>query len=282
MFLPADFSYDLALLPVAEVANEVIPGDSIIIGLHENLPVFQRDGKNLGLPAAHEHKNITDIMKLGELNGKKIFAANLSGLESSFLARDLRRVFHRIDPGLLLFIGIAQGMMHWHRQTKYCGQCSKETEPGSENNDLYKQCSQCNSKFYPRLSPAVIVSITRGDSILLAHGQGLPPGMYSVLAGFVNPGESLEQAVAREVREEAGIEVKNTRYFKSQFWPFPDSLMIAFTAEYASGELVLDEREITDARWFRYDELPEIPGHISVARALIDDFVKKQSTASNG
>jgi NAD+ diphosphatase len=129
---------------------------------------------------------------------------------------------------------------------------------------------------FPRLSPAIIVRITKGELILLARNHRFPTGRFSVLAGFVEPGETLEEAVAREVREEVGIRVRNIRYFDSQPWPFPNSLMLGFTAEYAEGELVIQEDELDEAHWFGRDELPDLPPAISIARRLIDDFVGNQ------
>jgi NAD+ diphosphatase len=135
-----------------------------------------------------------------------------------------------------------------------------------------KQCTACSSRVYPRISPAVIVAITREDKLLLARASRFKTGMHSVIAGFVEPGETLEECVRREVSEEVGLEIKNIRYFSSQPWPFPDSLMIAFTAEYSSGEITVDNSEIVEANWYKADELPEIPGKASVARKLIDWF----------
>jgi NAD+ diphosphatase len=127
--------------------------------------------------------------------------------------------------------------------------------------------------FYPRLSPAAIVLVKRGHRILMARSPGFPPGMYSVLAGFVEPGESIEETIEREIREEVGVEVENIRYFGSQPWPFPNSLMIGFIADYAGGELRIEPSEIEDAGWFRTDDLPTLPPKVSIARAMIDDFV---------
>jgi NAD+ diphosphatase len=125
------------------------------------------------------------------------------------------------------------------------------------------------------MSPAIIVAVVRDGSVLLAHAARFPGAMYSVLAGFVEPGESLEDCVRREVKEEAGVELKNIRYFGSQPWPFPNSLMIGFTAEYAGGEVTMDMKEIVDAQWFTADHLPTIPDKISIARKLIDWFVEQ-------
>ena len=129
---------------------------------------------------------------------------------------------------------------------------------------------------FPRLSPAVIVLVQRGNQLLMARSRHFAPGVYSVLAGFVEPGETLEEAVEREVFEETGIRVKDIRYFGSQPWPFPHSLMIGFTARYAGGEIKINDEEIEDAGWYTADRLPGQPGKISIARQLIEWFVAKQ------
>ena len=134
---------------------------------------------------------------------------------------------------------------------------------------------------FPRISPAVIVLVERGKKVLLARASRFTEDIYSVIAGFVEPGETLEETVAREIKEETGIEVKNIRYFGSQPWPFPDSLMIAFTAKYAGGEIKIDGEEIVEAKWFAADQLPNIPGKISIARSLIDWFVAKHNKQVN-
>ena len=138
-----------------------------------------------------------------------------------------------------------------------------------------KSAPQCGLVNYPRLSPAVIVAVIKDHQILLATSPRFKAAFYSVLAGFVEPGETLEECVKREIREEVGLEVKNIRYFGSQPWPFPDSLMVGFTCEYAKGELTLDQNEILQAAWFEADKLPPIPGKISIARKLIDWFVEQ-------
>ena len=128
---------------------------------------------------------------------------------------------------------------------------------------------------YPRLSPAIIVAVINDNRILLAHADRFASGLYSVLAGFVEPGEAFEECVKREVKEEVGIMVKNIRYFGSQPWPFPNSLMVGFTADYDSGKISIDGIEIKDAGWFKANDLPRIPGKISIARRLIDWFVER-------
>lgn len=161
----------------------------------------------------------------------------------------------------------------WDFRTRFCGVCGKETI--YDNKENCKTCVECDERFYPSLFPAVIVSVIKDNKILLAHNTRFPGDMHSVIAGFVDPGESLEDCVKREVMEEVGLKVKNIKYFGSQNWGFTSSLMIAFTAEYDSGEIKVDEIEIDSADWFDKNNLPEIPPEISIARTLIDSFVKK-------
>jgi NAD+ diphosphatase len=170
-------------------------------------------------------------------------------------------------------------IVEWDRTHRFCGRCGIPVQEMPF--ERAKKCPQCDLTSYPRLAPAIIVSIERanpsGKELLLAHNHRHPAGFYSVLAGFVEPGESLEECVKREIREEVGIEVKNIRYFGSQPWPFPNSLMIAFTSEYASGDIVLEEDELDDAAWFVAGALPPVPPPISIARQLIEHFVEKNS-----
>ncbi len=156
------------------------------------------------------------------------------------------------------------------RKTKFCGYCGGETSYDKEENSM--RCKSCNENFYASVYPAIIVSVTKGDEILLAHNSTFPDNLYSVLAGFVDQNETLEECVEREIFEEVGLKVKNIKYYSSQFWGFTSSLMIGFTAEYDSGDIVVDGKEIMKASWFKKDNLPEIPPKISMARRLIDDF----------
>jgi NAD+ diphosphatase len=164
-------------------------------------------------------------------------------------------------------------LIRWDRGHKFCGQCGKLTE--SKKDERAKICPSCGLSAYPRLSPAVIVAVVKGDRLLLGTSKRFRADFWSVLAGFVEPGETLEECVVREVREEVGILVENVHYFGSQPWPFPDSLMVGFTAEYAAGEITVDQTELTDANWFTADDLPRIPPKVSIARRLIDWFVER-------
>lgn len=144
-----------------------------------------------------------------------------------------------------------------------------------EEGDRALTCAACRNTLYPRISPAIIVAITSGHRLLLARSGHFPGRrMFSVIAGYVEPGETLEDCVRREISEEVGLEVRRIRYFGSQAWPFSGSLMVGFTAEHAGGQIAVDGREILEADWFTRDRLPEIPGKISIARQLIDWFVE--------
>jgi NAD+ diphosphatase len=184
----------------------------------------------------------------------------------------LRHLFGAMNEDLFRVAGRAFQTLEFERHHQYCGRCGGPTE--DKENERAKICPRCGLVVFPRMSPAMIVAVRKGRQILLARAARFPEGLYSVLAGFVEPGESLEQCVQREVREEAGVEVRSIRYFGSQPWPFPNSLMVAFTAEYGGGEIRIDGAEIVDAGWFAADNLPAIPDKISIARRLIDAFVK--------
>jgi NAD+ diphosphatase len=183
----------------------------------------------------------------------------------------VRTLFGTISDGFFAAAARALEIADWDRSHRFCGACGSPTR--LKLGERAFECTACGQLAYPRISPAAIAAVVRGDRILLARAGRFPPGMFSVLAGFVEPGETLEECVVREVREETGVEVKNLRYFASQPWPFPHSLMVAFTSEYASGEIRIDPREIADARWFTAETLPRLPDPVSVARRLIDWFV---------
>jgi NAD+ diphosphatase len=189
--------------------------------------------------------------------------------------RDLRALYGRLEPALHEVAARAVQIVEWDRTHQFCGACATLTAPSERERS--RVCPACGLVQFPRLSPAIIVSVERGDEILLGRSPHFPPGIYSVLAGFVEPGESVEDAVRREVLEESGILVDRIRYFGSQPWPYPNSLMLGFQAEYAGGELCLTDAELEAADWYRVDELPRLfPGNVSIAQWLIHDFLARK------
>jgi NAD+ diphosphatase len=185
----------------------------------------------------------------------------------------VRDLFVMIPPEELAIAAFAVRMAGFDRTTRFCSRCGEKTRPSADERARY--CPSCSRVVYPRVSPAVIVLVRKGDQILLARSPRFPPGMYGLIAGFVEPAENLEHAIRREVLEETGIQVKNIRYFGSEPWPFPDSLMIGFIAEFAGGELAIDHHEIESAFWFDREHIPRIPEKLSITRALIDWWIEQ-------
>ena len=215
---------------------------------------------------------------LGSWNGTHCYAVGLHGessLPAGMVERNLRHLYGLIDDELFWIGGRGFQLVTWDRTSQFCGRCGHRMR--KSEHERAKVCPSCGFRNYPRISPAVIVAVIREKRILLARAFRFPYKLYSVIAGFVEPGETLEQCVKREVQEEVSIEVRGLRYFGSQPWPFPNSLMIAFTAEYGGGEIRIDEDEIMDAGWFTADNLPPVPDKVSIARRLIDWFVEKHS-----
>jgi len=226
----------------------------------------------LGMPALR-------VQFLGTLDGEPCFSAEVAhDTEPPRGAqfRDLRQLYGRLRDTLHAVAGRAVQIMEWDRTHQFCGACASPTRVHAVMRSRVCTNPDCKLEQYPRLSPAIIVSVERGDEILLARSPHFPPGIFSALAGFVDPGESAEDAVHREVFEEVGVRVKNVRYFSSQPWPFPNSLMLGYQADYESGELMLDPTEIEEAGFFRVDALPPMfPGRISISQWLIHDFCQR-------
>lgn len=213
---------------------------------------------------------------LGILDGRPCWAvdADRGDDTAGHAYDDLMTLWGSVDEVTWVVAGRAVQLVEWARTHRFCGRCGEPTvdAPG----ERARRCPACGLTAYPRLAPAIIVLVERDDGrVLLARNARFRSGMYSCLAGFVEPGETLEQAVAREVREEVGVEVGDVRYLASQPWPFPHSLMVGFTARWTSGEVAVDGKEISDARWFGPDDLPEIPSKISIARQLIDGWIER-------
>lgn len=191
---------------------------------------------------------------------------------STFTSVSLRSLVGAVDDEQFDLWGKAAQLLSWRKTHRYCGQCGGRTR--LEENEQAMICPACSLSWYPRISPCVIVLVTRGEDLLLARSPRFRDGMYSALAGFVEPGESLEATLHREIAEEVAIRVGNIRYFGSQSWPFPGQLMLGFFAEYDSGEIKIDGVEICDAGWYHYRSLPMIPGEGTIAGRMIRHHVE--------
>lgn len=218
------------------------------------------------------------ILFVGSLSGRHIWAVDVNdedpGWPPADAFSDLRRLHGRVGEDEWLAAGRAVQLVEWSRNHRFCGRCASPT--GITPGERSRRCPRCGLQAFPRLAPAVIVLIERDDGkVLLARNAGWPGRMFSCLAGFVEPGESAEAAVCREVREEVGVDVSDLRWFASQPWPFPHSLMLGFHARYSGGPIRVDGEEIAEAGWFGPGELPELPGPISIARRLIDDWAAR-------
>jgi NAD+ diphosphatase len=207
---------------------------------------------------------------LGELAGTPCVAIALAddvAEPAGFRYSGLRALFFALPEPLLAIAARAFQIVDWDRTNRYCGRCGAPTaqKPG----ERAKVCPSCGQSAWPLVTPAMMALVTRGRELLLARAHRFPAGMFSALAGFVEPGETIEDCLRREVREEVGVEVGAIHYFASQSWAFPHSLMIAFTADYAGGDVRPDDEEIAEARWFDVDALPSLPPSVSIARRLI-------------
>lgn len=217
---------------------------------------------------------------LGRWEGRPCFALAASGnVPEGFARVGLRAWLGRVDPAFFYLAGRAKQIVAWHRDHRYCGRCGTET--ADHGTDRAKECPRCGLVSYPRLSPSIIVLVRKGDEMLLARNSNWPTGMFSTLAGFVEPGESIEQTVHREVQEEVGVAVTNLRYLGSQSWPFPNSLMLGFHADYAGGDIVCQEDEIAEAHWFHYARPPNTPGGTAISGWLIRAFIDERTAAGS-
>ena len=208
---------------------------------------------------------------LGQLDGIDCWAFTLEAPPPGFKRTPLRAAMMAFGEPLMGVAGRAAQVLEWDRAHRYCGVCGTPTE--AQAAERSRKCPRCGHTAYPRLSPAMMVLVWRPGELLLARSPHYVPGVYSALAGFVEAGESLEQCVHREVAEEVGVRVRDLRYYGSQSWPFPHSLMVAYTAEWVDGEIVKQEGEIEDAQWFAFDALPKIPPRFSISGHLIRDTV---------
>lgn len=182
----------------------------------------------------------------------------------------LRKSFYSLPLDIYKKAGKCQELLYWDSTTQFCGCCGS---PMKMHTDISKKCTNCGKEIWPSPSPAVITLIHKGDEVLLVRGRNFRTDFYGLVAGFVETGETLEEAAKREALEETGIKIKNLRYFGSQPWPYPCGIMVGFNADYESGEIHLQEEEIAKGAWFKADNLPTIPEKLSIARMLLDDWL---------
>lgn len=221
-----------------------------------------------------ENLELNSTQYFGSVNGKNCFCGELSKdaiIPSNMYFSKFKSLTHHLTEEMFWIGGRAIQIVNFNNDHKYCGRCG--TFAVNVIGERAKKCPKCGLVNYPRISPAIIVAIVREGKLLLAHNTQSAVDLYSVVAGFVEVGETFEDCVVREVREETGITVKNIKYFGNQPWPFPNSLMIGFTAEYASGEIQVDGKEISHADWYSPSEMPITPDSISIAKKLINWFI---------
>ena len=253
----------MPFVPLTDPPGDRPTGPALVVAVHEGRSVFVIDDDGPG-----------DGLFLGTLDGRWCFAVDVRDDPDVDLDlfRDLRMLWGALDEETWTVAGRAAQIVDWDRTHRFCGQCATATEPSP--GERARRCPRCGLVAYPRLAPAVITLIERDDGrILLARNPAFPAPFFSLLAGFVEPGETLEQAVARETFEEVGVAVGDITYWGSQPWPFPHSLMVGFRARYQGGDLVLQEDEIAEADWFGPDELPMVPPTMSIAGRMIEAWV---------
>lgn len=273
---PDDFrpALDVALHDDAVV--HVFSGDALVLQSDAPQPLRWRTWRAMGFEALR-------VQPIGRRADGDHLAVALAddlppdALPPGWRVAGLRQWFGVLGDDAMSIAMRAVQVLEWDRTHRFCGACATPTVQAAH--ERAKRCPACGLTVYPRIAPAMMTLVTRGTELLLARGVNFPPGRYSALAGFVEAGETIEECIVREVHEETGVRVREPRYFGSQSWPFPHSLMIAFTAEYDGGELRPDPAELADARWFALDALPQMPPRLSIARALIDATVRRLGEA---
>ncbi|MDQ6917860.1 MAG: NAD(+) diphosphatase [Candidatus Dormibacteraeota bacterium] len=264
---------------LAEIDLEAQPDDrALVFAFHEGRLLVARKADlaepvTFGSVASVLGGAIARIY-LGRLDGRPCFAIPLATEPETppgFVFLGLRELFGQLEEPIHGVAGRASQIVEWYLGHAFCGRCGSQTELAA--GERARGCPNCGATYFPRINPAVIMLVERHGKMLLARNKLFRGPWYSCLAGFVEPGESLEEAVAREVLEEVGIEVDGITYAASQPWPFPSQLMIGFYARHRSGEIKAQDSEILDAAWFSRDELPQMPGRFSLARQLIDGFL---------
>ena len=245
----------------------------------DDLLLEQRSDGSFTIPFCEEPptevKPWTHLMEISPMDdGTPVTTYRIDTPVTSLCATPLRQSYFKLTRPLYLKAGKCQELLYWDQNTKYCGVCGS---PMRMDTIISKKCSECGKEIWPQLATAVIVLIRHGDEVLLVRAKNFKRDYYGLVAGFVETGETLEEAVAREALEETGVTIDNIRYFGSQPWPYPCGLMVGFHADYVCGEIHLQESEIARGGWFRRDNLPNIPEKLSIARMLIDDWLENFS-----
>lgn len=253
------------------------------IFLHGNTLLFDRERQSCVFSENFYSNNLLSNYDLSavhmKLHNEDVFAIEVSEVNSfeniphTAQWTKLRELIFNLTQSEFQLCGRAMQLIRWNRDHQYCGRCGQRTVLSEFDRSLH--CEQCDIQYYPRISPCVIGLVKREEYCLLGRGHRHPEGLFSTLAGFIEPGENAEDAFAREVIEEVSVTIKNILYHSSQPWPFPGQLMIGFSADYDSGEIVVDEHEIIEASWFKYNDLPKVPPQSTISGRLIHEFVSK-------
>ena len=249
-----------------DFSDELSPTDDDIIFIFNKTRELYLT-KDYKLPNRFNKLNINFCLYIGKYKNKKTFVCNTDSNDKFF---DLKEVYD-INHDLYLMATRAILVHDWYMQHQFCGHCGIKTQ--LDEKDMMLKCPSCGQVHYPRIAPAIIVAIRKNDKLLMAKHSYHENVQYALIAGFVEPGESIEESVHREVAEEVGIKIKNLKYMKSQSWPFPNSLMLAFTAEYESGNIDVDGDEILKAKWFKKDEIIRYDSDISISDWLMEEFI---------
>lgn len=240
----------------------------------DELLLEQQEDGTYSVPLSEEPpteiKPWTTLLRVTPLNGVEVRAYNLPAPTPEGTFCPLRQSYYKLPLELYLKAGKCAELLYWDQNTRFCGVCGGTMK---FHTDISKRCEHCGKEVWPQLATAIIVRITRDDEILMARARNFRGDFYGLIAGFVETGETLEEAVVREVHEETGLKIKDIRYFGSQPWPYPSGLMVGFTAHYAGGQIHVQREELKNVAWFHRDHLPKLPEKLSIARQLVDDWL---------
>ena len=270
----------MSFIPLYKLRRNMPDPDEKLLIIDRKGRVYLQSDANgdLTIPHAGDFPELmqTELPELGVFRNKKCYGCRWEVEDfpgGDFQIIDVREAVSKVDDATKSLLLRGKPILEWLSLRKFCSACG--TELFDHEHEEARTCPNCGMLFFPKISPAVIVMIKREDGrILLAYNRHFRHKCYSLIAGFVEAGESAEDAVRREVREEVGLEIKNIRYLYSQSWPFPDSLMLGFVADYAGGEITVDGEEIAEADFYSIDDLPVLPGHGSIARRIIEEYIK--------